>query len=237
MSKKKQIYIPDNKNIPNFNISSLHIHTRQRKLTPKDLLDNTVILIHDGPKIAFQCVTDTSLDLDGIPYACSPTSFDWFTPPTTVTNLATGHSILNVEKLKTVHARWTLENLNSPIPVQKLLIRPPLPHLSKRIINYFNKTDPIRASLVSGTTLLIILFLALPCAFKICCPSSIPSCCPNISCHNEEQSKKKASKKTDKLLRQKAKQYEFARSVKHDLPSAPEIEAKIQLLHNNIYNQ
>ena len=98
VSKKKQIYIPDNKNIPNFNISSLHIHTRQRKLTPKDLLDNTVILIHDGPKIAFQCVTDTSLDLDGIPYACSPTSFDWFTPPTTVTNLATGHSILNVKK-------------------------------------------------------------------------------------------------------------------------------------------
>ena len=143
VSKEKQIYIPDNKEIPNFNISALHIHTRQRKLIPKDLLDDTVLLIHDGPKIAFQCVTNTSLDLDGIMYACSPTSFDWFTPPTKVTNLATGHVILNVEKLKTVHARWTLENINSPIPVQTLLVRPPLPHLSKRIVNYFNKTDPI----------------------------------------------------------------------------------------------
>ena len=52
VSKVKQTYIPDNKNIPTFNISSLHIHTRQRKLTPMDLLDNTVVLIHDGPKIA-----------------------------------------------------------------------------------------------------------------------------------------------------------------------------------------
>ena len=142
--------------------------------------------------------------------------------------------------MKPVHARWTLENLNSPIPVQKLLIQPPLPHLSKRIINYFNKTDPIRASLVSGTTLLIILFLALPCAFKFCCPRFIPPCCPNISCHNEEQSRKKASKKSDKLVRQKAKQYGFAKSIvspENDIPSAPEMEAKIQLLHNNIYNQ
>ena len=38
VSKVKQTCIP----IPKFNISSLHIHTRQRKLTPKDLLDNTV---------------------------------------------------------------------------------------------------------------------------------------------------------------------------------------------------
>ena len=124
VSKEKQIYVPDNKKIPSFNNSALHIHTAQRKLKPKDLLDDTVLLIHDGPKISFQCVTNTSLDLDGIMYACSPESFDWFTHPTRVTNMATGHVILNVEKLKTVHARWTLENINSPIPVHSVYYTP-----------------------------------------------------------------------------------------------------------------
>ena len=42
VSKVKQTYIPENKNIPTFKISSLHIHTRQRKFTPKDPIDNSV---------------------------------------------------------------------------------------------------------------------------------------------------------------------------------------------------
>ena len=124
VSKEKQIYIPDNKKIPPFDISAFHIHTAQRKLIPKDLLDDTVLLIQDGPKIAFQCVKDSSLDLDGTKYACSPESLDWFTPPSKVTNMATGHVIFNVEKLKTAHARWTLANINNPIPVHTLLTPP-----------------------------------------------------------------------------------------------------------------
>ena len=155
-------------------------------------------------------MTDTSLDLDGIKYACSPDSLDWFTPPSKVTNMATGHVIFNVEKLKTAHARWTLENINSPIPVHTLLIQPPLPRLSKRIVNYFNKTDPIRASLVSASTLLFILLLAIPCACKLFCPSFIPSCCPNISCHNKEQNEEKEHKRK---CRQSAKQAEKANAI------------------------
>ena len=46
VSKKKQIYIPDNTKIPPFNIAALHIHTAQRKLIQKDLLDGNVLLIH-----------------------------------------------------------------------------------------------------------------------------------------------------------------------------------------------
>ena len=65
-----------------------------------DLLDNTVVLFHDGPKIEFQCVTPASLSLDGTTYDCTSTSFDWFSPPTTVTNLVTGHTILNTDKMK-----------------------------------------------------------------------------------------------------------------------------------------
>ena len=42
VSKVKQTYIPENKNIPTFKISSLHIHTRQRKFTHKDPIDNSV---------------------------------------------------------------------------------------------------------------------------------------------------------------------------------------------------
>ena len=172
-------------------------------------------------KIAFQCVTDTSLDLDGITYACSPKSLDWFTPPTKVTNMATGHVIFNVEKLKTAHTRWTLANINSPIPVHYLLIQPPIPRLSKRIVNYFNKTDPIRASLVSASKLLVILLLAIPCACKLFCPSFIPSCCPNISCHNKEQNEEKEYKRK---CRQSAKQAEKANSIlppRQTEPSAP----------------
>ena len=47
VSKKKQIYAPDNAKIPPFNISAFHIKTAQRKLVPKDLLDDNVLLIHD----------------------------------------------------------------------------------------------------------------------------------------------------------------------------------------------
>ena len=80
MSQEKQVYIPDNKKIPPFNISAFHIHTAQRKLIPKDLQDGTVLLIHNGPKIAFQCITETNLDLDGTKYTCTPDTLDWFSP-------------------------------------------------------------------------------------------------------------------------------------------------------------
>ena len=84
VSKVKQVYIPDNTKIPPFNISVFHISTAKRKLIQKDLLDGNVSLIHDGPKIAFPCIIDTTLDLEGTLYTCTPSSLDWFSPPSRV---------------------------------------------------------------------------------------------------------------------------------------------------------
>ena len=95
------------------------------------------MLLHDDQQIAFQCVTPATLDFDGVPYECLSTSLDWFSPPTVVTNRATGNIILNADKMKTAHARWTLEDLNSPIPVEQLIIQPPIPRLSDKISETF----------------------------------------------------------------------------------------------------
>ena len=148
--------------------------------------------------MAFQCVTPASLSLDGTTYECTSTSFNWFSPPTTVTNLATGRTFLNADKMKTIQARWTLENLNSPIPVQQLIIQPLLPRLSDRIVDYFHKTDPIRASLISGSTICIILILALPWAIRLCCPQLIRPCCPTNYFSHKELTKKKSERATAK---------------------------------------
>ena len=183
---------------------------------------------------AFQCITPATLNLDGVTYDCTSTSLNWFSPPTKVTNLVTSHTILNVDKMKTIHARWTLEDLNSPIPVQQLIIQPPIPRLSDRISDYFHKTDPIRATLISGTTLFIILILTLPCAIRCCCPKVIQPCWP-INYFREKRSKIKIKRPTAKAARQLA----YVKSITEKTPSAPtleEIDARIQLIHNNVFN-
>ena len=231
-SKTKQIYIPDNKMLPHFNVSSLHIHTLQRKLTEVDLLDKNIVLLHDDQQIAFQCVTPATLEFDGVPYECLSTTLNWFSPPTVVTNRATGNIIMNADKMKTAHARWTLEDLNSPIPVEQLIIRPSVPRLSDKISDYFNKTDPIRASLISGSTLIVIIILTLPCAIRCCCPNIVKPCWP-INYLREQRSKRKIKRASIKA----ARQLSYAKSITDNTPSAPtleDIDASIRLLHKNV---
>ena len=199
-----------------------------------DLLDNNVVLLHDDQQIAFQCVTPATLDFDGVPYECLSTSLNWFSPPTVVTNRVTGNIILNADKMKTAHARWTLEDLNSPIPVEQLIIQPPIPRLSDKISDYFHKTDPIRATLISGSTLIIIIILTLPCAIRCCCPNIIKPCWP-INYFREQRSKRKIKRASVKAARQLA----YVKSITDNTPSAPtleDIDARIQLLHKNVFN-
>ena len=129
----------------------------------------------------------------GVPYNCLSTNLNWLSPPTVATNQATGHIILHANKMKTLHSRWTLQNLNSPIPVEKLVVQPKVPKLSDRITDYFQKTDPIRATLISGTTLLIVLIIALPCAVRCCCPQVFRLCGP-ITYLRKQYSKRKLKK-------------------------------------------
>ena len=147
-------------------------------------------------------------------------------------NLVTGHTFLNVDKMKTIQARWTLENLTSPIPVQQLIIQPPLPRLSDRISENFHKTDPIHATLISGTTLCIILIFALPCAIRCCCLQLIQPCCPTSYFSHRERTKRKSKRAARKAARQLVKSITKTPSA----PTVEEMEAQLQLICNIVFN-
>ena len=178
VTRNDELFTPDNKKLPSFNLSGLHIHTMQRQLTELDLLDKNIVLLHKNDKVAFQCVRPAILRLDGESYDCLPTTINWQPPPYVAINQATGHTILHADKMKSIHSHWTLKNLNSPIPVEKLLVVPKEPKLSERINTYFQRTDPLRASLISGLTLSIIAIIALPFLVRCCCPNVFTVCQP-----------------------------------------------------------
>ena len=113
-----------------------------------------------------------------VSYDCLPTTINWQPPPFVAINQATGHTIIHADKMKSIHSHWTLKNLDSPIPVEKLIVVPKEPKLSERINTYFQRTDPLRASLISGLTLSIIAIIALPCLVRCCCPGVFRVCQP-----------------------------------------------------------
>ena len=124
--------------------------------------------------------------------------------------------------------------------MEKLVVQPKIPKLSDRITDYFQKTDPIRATLISGTTLLIVLIIALPCAVRRCCPQVIQLCGP-ITYLRKQYSKRKLRK----TLKSDAKQLAYAKSVKEQLtpdpvsPSAPALEdldARVRLLQKHAFS-
>ena len=127
--------------------------------------------------------------------------------------------------MKTTHSRWTLQSLNSPIPVEKLIVLPEAPKLSDRINDYFQKTDPIRATLISGMTLLIISIIALPCAARCCCPQVFRLCGP-ITRLKKRYYKRKATKSLQKKVTQLARIKAATQDPPPDTisPSAPALE-------------
>ena len=127
--------------------------------------------------------------------------------------------------MKTIHSRWTLQSLNCPIPVEKLIVLPEAPKLSDRINTYFQRTDPIRATLISGMTLLIISIIALPCAARCCCPRVFQLCEPITRLR-----KRYYQRKARISLRKKATLLARVKAVTQDpppdtiSPSAPALE-------------
>ena len=105
----------------------------------------------------------------------------------------------------------------------------PLPHLSKRIANFFNKTDPIRASMISVSTMLIILIICIPCACKLLCPSFTPTCCITNICRNNVDPYDKAVKQAaNRYKRTKHKELTFSPTES----AAPMIEQTVQETKN-----
>ena len=142
--------------------------------------------------------------------------------------------------MKTIHSRWTLQNLNSPIPVEKLVVQPEAPKLSDRLNDYFQKTDPIRATLISGTTLIIVLIIALPCAVRCCCPQVFRLCGP-ITYLRKQYSKRKSMKSLKSKANQLAKVKSATEEPPPDTvsPSAPALEElieRVNLLQKNAFS-
>ena len=231
VTKKNEIFTPDNKKLPSFNVSGFHIHKMQRKLTDLDLLDQNIILLHKNDQVAFQCVQPAILRLDGASYDCLPTTINWQQPPNVAINTATGHTILHADKMKSVHSYWTLKNLDSPIPVDKLIVIPKEQKLSERINTYFQRTDPLRASLISGLTLLTIAIIALPFLVRCCCPHVFTVCQP-ITRMRKWYYRRKLVGKANRAL-----QHERVATSDIIDPSAPKLQdllEKINLLQNQM---
>ena len=124
--------------------------------------------------------------------------------------------------MKSIHSYWTLDNLNSPIPVEELLVIPKEPKLSERINTYFQRTDPVRASLISGLTLSIIAIIALPCLVIYCCPQAFAMCNPMTSLRQWRLDKKATRVKDETMSKNADKAIEY-RDVPTNIsdPSAP----------------
>ena len=127
-----------------------------------------------------------------------------------------------------------------PIPVEKLVVQPKVPKLSDRINDYFQKTDPIRATLISGMTLIIVLIIALPCAVRCCCPQVFRLCGP-ITYLRKQYSKRKSKRS----LESKASQLAKVKSVTQEPPpdtnslSAPaleELQERVNLLQTMAFS-
>ena len=223
VTRNDELFTPDNRKLPSFNLSGLHVHTLQRQLTELDLLDKNIVLLHRNDKVAFQCVRPAILKLDGVSYDCLPTTINWQPPPFVAINQATGHTILHADKMKSIHSHWTLKNLNSPIPVEKLLVVPKESKLSERINTYFQRTDPIRASLISGLTLSIIAIIALPCLVRCCCPQAFSVCHPMTRLRLWYQLRKETEEKNEVLSKHADRAIEYRDAVATDIsdPSAP----------------
>ena len=223
VTRNDELFTPDNRKLPSFNLSGLHVHTMQRQLTELDLLDKNILLLHKNDKVAFQCVQPAILKLDGESYDCLPTTINWQPPPHVAINQATGHTILHADKMKSIHSHWTLKNLDSPIPVEELLVIPKEPKLSERINTYFQRTDPIRASLISGLTLSIIAIIALPCLVRYCCPQAFAMCNPMTSLRQWYQNRKDTEVINEALSKHAGRAIEYRDAVPTDIsdPSAP----------------
>ena len=106
-----------------------------------------------------------------------------------------------------------------------------LPHLSKIIANFFNKTDPIRASMISASTMFIIFIICIHCACKLFCPSFIPACCITNICRRHRTSEPFTSGRQKAARRYKrAKPKDIAFNPTE--ASAPMIEQTEQLAKN-----
>ena len=112
----------------------------------------------------------------------------------------------------------------------ELIVLPEAPKLSDRINDYFQKTDPIRATLISGMTLLIISIIALPCAAQCCCPQVFRLCEPITRLRQWyyiRKAKKSLEKQASRLVRIKAAtQFPPQASA----PTLIELQEKVDLL-------
>ena len=190
-----------------------------------------ILLLHKNDKVAFQCVQPAILKLDGESYDCLPTTINWQPPPQVAIDQATGHTILHADKMKSIHSYWTLDNLNSPIPVEDLIVIPKEPKLSERINTYLQRTDPVRASLISGLTLSIIAVITLPCLVIYCCPQAFARCNPMTSLRQWRLDKKATRAKDETMSKNANKAIEY-RDVPANIPdpSAPTLAA----IHNKL---
>ena len=140
--------------------------------------------------------------------------------------------------MKSIHARWTLQNLNSPIPVEKLIVLPEAPKLSERINTYFQRTDPIRATLISGLTLSIIAIIALPCLARCCCPRVFRLCEPITRLRNwysHRKAERALAKKASRVIRIKAIE-SVEKNLETSAPTLIQLQERINLLTGILLN-